>query len=107
MEYISVAVEGMGRRYPIKTVEIIANLPDGSALVTVRFPSYSIAGEISVEAKAQLMGHRLLTGDKVVIAKKDNALIKWLNEPQPLGPPENWLEKLKRYWSELDSGTPE
>jgi hypothetical protein len=83
MEYISVAVEGMGRRYPVKTVKIVADLPDGSALVVVRFPSYSIAGEISIEAKAQLLGHRLLTGDKVVIAEKDNALINWPNEPQP------------------------
>lgn len=100
MEYISVVVEGMGRRYPIEKVKIVADLPEGGALVVVRFPSYSIAGEISVETKAQLLGHRLLTGDKVVIAEKDNALIKWLKQPQPLGPPENWLEKLKRYWSE-------
>jgi hypothetical protein len=98
MEYIPVIVEGMERRYPIEHVKIVEDLPNDGALVIVRYPSFSIAGEISLETRAKLLAHRCLTGDTVAVNREDSALIRWLNEPGPPGPDENWLEALKRHW---------
>jgi len=98
VEYIPVIVEGMGRRYPIQHVKIVGDLPNDGALVVVRYPSFSVAGEISLETKAKLLAHRCQTSDTVSINREESGLIKWLREPPPQGPDENWLLRLNRLW---------
>lgn len=78
MEYIAVRVDGMARRYPINKVKICEDLVAAGAKVLVVYPSYTIAGEITVEVRAKLLAHRLLTGDRVTLSKKDPRLVEWM-----------------------------
>jgi hypothetical protein len=72
-ERIKVLVPGNGSRlYPVEKVKIVDDLPNGNTLIVVEYPSWSVTGEVTPEGKAQLLGHRLLTGAEVV-AKRDPA----------------------------------
>lgn len=96
-KYVPVTVDGMGRRYPITHVKIVDDLPNGNTLVIVKYPSWSVTGEITLETKAQLLGLRCLTGARVV-AKPTDALRKFLETKEVLlvGPRENFWEHFKR-----------
>jgi len=106
MKYISVTVDGMGRRYPVTHVKMIGDLPNGGALVVVNYPSFSIGGEITAETRAELLGFRLDTGEPVVIEKKDSALMRWLRGIEPVPPSDAFKERYAFLKNREDSETP-
>jgi hypothetical protein len=77
-EYIDVRVNGRARRFPLDKVKIYKDLVGAGAKVFVIYPSYTVPGEITAEVRARLLAHRLLTGDTVVLPKKDPRLVEWL-----------------------------
>ncbi len=81
-EYISVRVNGRARRFPVNKVKIYKDLVGAGAKVFVIYPSYTLAGEITAEVRARLLAHRLLTGDKVMLPRKDPRLVEWLKKGQ-------------------------
>jgi hypothetical protein len=77
---IKVLVPGNGSRlYPIAKVKIVDDLPNGNTLIVVEYPSWSVTGEVTLEGKAKLLGHRLLTGEEV-LAKRRTLAHEGLNQ---------------------------
>jgi hypothetical protein len=70
----------MARRYPVDKTKIYEDLAEGGAKVLVVYPSYTIAGEITVEVRARLLAHRLLTVGMVWLLKKDPRLAEWMKK---------------------------